>query len=650
MLTVIFGLVSMCSVGAALYSMLNKHELVAQVGALETQVRQQEERSSVAIRTLKGELSRLEALRKIPDIVERGKRLEAEIAGKLEQARMQAGTLLAEATAEADTRRNEAAAERDQSRSRAAAVIRAAEQDAELRKAAMTQEAAKEHQIAKTARIVAEDQARQVVAEAQSEAKRITAAARKEAKEKTQKVDETLDLATAYAFDIRRKAEARAEEIGGQAYEALKLHQQYAATAQALKNRIDGYGDTYLIPADHVLDELAYDYGFHKSGERLKLARERVKIMERNGMAATCQYPDGWKKDYAVAFVLDAFNGKVDAILARIKPANHGKLILEIRDTFALTNRNGEVFRSARILDEFLVARLEELDWGVAVQKLKEKDRDEQRAIKERIKEEEKAKKEYERAIKQAEREEALLAKALEKARQEFDNASSKDREQYEAKFDELAGKLREAEEKNRRAISMAQQTKCGHVYVISNVGSFGEDVYKIGLTRRLEPLDRVRELGDASVPFSFDVHAMIYAEDAPALEAALHRRFLESQVNKVNRRKEFFRVKLQEVRDALAAMNIDARWTLAAEARDYRDTLALEERLQGDAGFRRHWTESEAAFEVAGLDEEEEAPQEDAESMSSAKPAAPKRPRVKRQSKAAAAAVGGEISTQPTV
>ena len=134
----------------------------------------------------------------------------------------------------------------------------------------------------------------------------------------------------------------------------------------------------------------------------------------------------------------------------------------------------------------------------------------------------------------------------MDKARKEAERATDEQKIEYEAKLADLAAKLAAAEAKNQRALSMAQQTRAGHVYVISNVGSFGEDVYKrIGLTRRLEPMDRIRELGDASVPFDFDVHAMVTSDDAPALERELQRRFVRQQVNKVNARKEFFRVKL---------------------------------------------------------------------------------------------------------
>ena len=142
----------------------------------------------------------------------------------------------------------------------------------------------------------------------------------------------------------------------------------------------------------------------------------------------------------------------------------------------------------------------------------------------------------------------------------------------------ELEGKLAEAGERGERAMSMAQQTRRGHVYVISNIGSFGEEVFKIGMTRRLEPMDRVKELGDASVPFSFDVHAMLYSEDAPTLEKALHEKFKSDSVNKVNFRKEFFNVSLAAIRQAVDQQNLEeVHWTMKAEAAEYRESLAIE-------------------------------------------------------------------------
>ena len=141
----------------------------------------------------------------------------------------------------------------------------------------------------------------------------------------------------------------------------------------------------------------------------------------------------------------------------------------------------------------------------------------------------------------------------------------------------ELEEKLKEAESRGIRALSMAQQTRRGHVYVISNIGSFGEQVFKVGMTRRLDPLDRVKELGDASVPFEFDVHAMIYSEDAPALEKQLHREFEQKAVNRINPRKEFFRLPLAEIRHAVEQLDSsEVHWTMKAEAAEYRESHSI--------------------------------------------------------------------------
>lgn len=170
---------------------------------------------------------------------------------------------------------------------------------------------------------------------------------------------------------------------------------------------------------------------------------------------------------------------------------------------------------------------------------------------------------------------------ALDKAKQELGNASQINADMLSAKVRLLEQKLLEAHERKERAIALAQLTKVGHIYVISNLGSFGENVYKIGMTRRLDPLDRVKELGDASVPFQFDVHAIIYSENAPQLEAELHRKFGERRLNRINNKKEFFRVTLDEIETFVHRhANAEIQFTKLAEAREYRETMSLLEQL----------------------------------------------------------------------
>ncbi|EHA5005160.1 DUF4041 domain-containing protein [Salmonella enterica subsp. diarizonae] len=432
--------------------------------------------------------------------------------------------------------------------------------------------------------IEANNQARLTISNANSEAVSITKDAREtrlKAKERldnaNSKANELISNANDNAMKIISDAEIRAKEIAGSAYEAKEFAETYQAVAKSMKNKIEGYGDEWIVPNRSVLDELADNYEFTDAGKELQKARELTKSLIKTGKAASCDYVETNRRNTAINFVLDAFNGKVDSVLSKIKHNNFGKLSQEIKDAFQLVNYNGSAFRSAQITDIYLQSRLNELKWGVAVNEIMLEEKEEQRRIKEQLREEEKARREYEKAIKEAEKEEKAIQQAINKATKELMLAGEEQRLVLEQKLAELQAKYEEAEAKNQRAISMAQQTRSGHVYVISNIGSFGEDVYKIGMTRRLEPLERVRELGDASVPFSFDVHAMIYSEDAPSLENHLHKVFNDKQLNKVNSRKEFFNVGIKDIKSTIESMNINAHWTMFAEAKEYRESLAIE-------------------------------------------------------------------------
>jgi hypothetical protein len=409
-----------------------------------------------------------------------------------------------------------------------------------------------------------------------------------------------LDSVTTQAAKIIAAANKKAEEIAGSAYEAMKNASLYERTVKAMKNLIEGYGDEYIIPEQSLLDDLAEDFSYAEAGRELKRARECTKMMIRNGTAADCEYVEANRRETAINFVVDAFNGKVDSILSRTKHDNSGKLSQQIRDAFALVNFNGKAFRDARIKEEYLEARLDELKWAAVTQHLAMRARDEQREAKERAREEARAAKEIERALRDAAKEEALLQKAMEQAQEQFQHATGEQKAMYEARLQEMAERLKEAIERKDRARSMAEQTKKGHVYIISNTGSFGEDVYKIGLTRRWYPKDRVNELGGASVPFGFDVHAMILSENAPELEQQLHERFVVRQVNKVNHRKEFFRVSLKEIRDEIERFGLTGvSWTMAAAAKEYRETLAIEKKIKDNPAEREKWINGQMRMEL---------------------------------------------------
>ncbi|MEO7034247.1 MAG: DUF4041 domain-containing protein [Polyangiaceae bacterium] len=445
----------------------------------------------------------------------------------------------------------------------------------------------------------ARQEAARTVYDAQQQAARIVYDAQQQALQTSSTSQAEVTQARQQASHIVADARTQAQQTAGEALKALENVETLRREAKALENVVNGYGDRYIVPTHSVLDDLAEGFGFTEAGASLKGARDLTRRMVKDGKAGTCEYVENNRRETAIAFVVDAFNGKVDSILSRTKADNVGKLQQEIGDAFTLVNMLGKAFRDARVTNEYLQARLAELRWGAAATELKNQERDEQRHIKEQLREEEKARREYERAIRDADKEEDALRKAMAKVQREVEQASDAQRAMYEAQLAELAQKLQVAEEKNQRALSMAQQTKRGHVYIISNVGSFGEDVFKIGLTRRLEPLDRVRELGDASVPFEFDVHAMIQSDDAPALEHTLHRHFIASQMNKVNPRKEFFRVNVSAVREEIEKLGIQASWTMKAAAAHYRESLAIDKAIRENPASYQAWLNKQLVLDA---------------------------------------------------
>lgn len=201
-------------------------------------------------------------------------------------------------------------------------------------------------------------------------------------------------------------------------------------------------------------------------------------------------------------------------------------------------------------------------------------EREEQARIKAQIREEQQREREIQRALEALEREKAAIQAALAAALAQTQNAHS-------LEIQQLRARLADAEARTLRTQSLAELTKTGHIYVISNLGSFGDRVYKIGMTRRLDPQERVDELGDASVPFPFDVHMMISCPDAPALEKALHQQFHRFRVNKMNPRKEFFRLELADIRKFVESRHGEVRFIADAEALEYRQSQEMSEEDQ---------------------------------------------------------------------
>lgn len=273
--------------------------------------------------------------------------------------------------------------------------------------------------------------------------------------------------------------------------------------------------------------------------------------------------------------MLRAFNGEADSFIASVDWNNIDRMEQRLEKSYKAINSTYDR-QGVSISYRYYCLKLDELRLTHEYKQKKQEEKEEQRAIREQMREEERALREAEQARIKAEKEERIYIQALEKARLEMGKAVGEKQAELLAKIAELEAGLLGVETLKQKAISMAQQTKMGYVYVISNVGSFGDDVYKIGMTRRLEPMDRVRELGDASVPFAFDVHAMIFSENAPELEAILHREFEANRVNLVNARREFFSVSLDRVKEVATRHGAKVEFTMIAEAEEYRESQRI--------------------------------------------------------------------------
>lgn len=351
-----------------------------------------------------------------------------------------------------------------------------------------------------------------------------------------------------------------------------------------------------------ALDEEAHlqSFGFYKprynfsSSERyqskLDEVRERQKQMIKDKTAATCAIEwtvngsaaEGRKQiNQTLKLMLRAFNGECDAAIAKVKYNNVHVMEARIEKAREAINGLAEIQRCT-ISASYLRLKLDELHLAHEYEEKVQAENEEQRRIREQMREEEQAQREIEKARQDAEKEEKRYADALRKAQEDAAKADGSKQQKLLAQIAELEKKLADAHANKERALSRAQQTRSGYVYIISNIGSFGEHVYKIGMTRRLDPMDRVKELGDASVPFEFDVHAIISTDDAPTLENTLHRAFDHRRVNRVNEKKEFFKVKIEEI-VALVQKHHRAEVDIVtmAAAEEYWKTVAMGEQEQ---------------------------------------------------------------------
>ena len=232
---------------------------------------------------------------------------------------------------------------------------------------------------------------------------------------------------------------------------------------------------------------------------------------------------------------------------------------------------------------EYLFINAVKIEYNYYVKK--EQARQEQLAIREQMRQEAEERKALEAERKKVEKEESKYQTEIDKLKEQLSAAKDEEMEKLNARILALQAQLAEVVVK-KEEISNLANGKAGNVYIISNLGSFGENVFKIGMTRRLNPQDRVNELGDASVPFKFDVHSFIFSDDAVGLESRLHNILNEKRVNKVNMRKEFFYTTVDELEKLVTEIEPTAEFNRTMLAEEFRQSQSTDELYTSDYSF----------------------------------------------------------------
>ena len=275
--------------------------------------------------------------------------------------------------------------------------------------------------------------------------------------------------------------------------------------------------------------------------------------------------------------LMEAFNGECDEIVRKVTYSNVNKSLERIDKIAENVNKNCQVV-GISIPPRYITLKKNEVQLAFEFSQQKEEEKERLRILRAEAAEQKRVEREIEEKRKKLDKERKQYSSAYEKIQRRIEtNADDKN---LLDKAADLKQHLDDIDKAVKDVDYRAANQKAGFVYIISNVGSFGEGVYKIGMTRRLDPDERIKELSGASVPFGFDIHAMIFSDDAPKLEAALHNAFDDKKVNIVNQRKEFFRVSLQEIEDVVKA-NYDktVEFTEAAPAEQYRISEELRKK-----------------------------------------------------------------------
>lgn len=371
----------------------------------------------------------------------------------------------------------------------------------------------------------------------------------------------------------------------------LKAAEQLKEQISALKKELIELDDEVLYQSVNLF-EPKYDFASSEEyKDRLEQIRNRQKEMVKDKTAVS--YFKDWTVNGSLSegrkmtndnikMILRCFNTDCDNAINKVKYNNVDSTQSRIQKSFDTLNKLNEI-NKVSLSKDYLNLKFAELWLAVEYAFKKQDEKEEQKQIRQELREQAKLQKELEEARKNIVKEQQHYSNALTKLNTQLgSDLSEEQRNNLLEKKQEVEEQLQKLQESLENVDYRAANQKAGYVYIISNIGAFGENVYKIGMTRRLEPMDRVDELGDASVPFNFDVHAMIFSEDAPKLEAALHKAFEDKKLNMINTRREFFHVTLDEI-EQVVKENYDktVEFVKTPPAEQYRRSKAILEDIK---------------------------------------------------------------------
>lgn len=319
------------------------------------------------------------------------------------------------------------------------------------------------------------------------------------------------------------------------------------------------------------------------TSDQIKNTLAMHKLKEKEAVQAIVTKPSYNKRDTnkQIKQILRAFNTESDYYISKVTSKTIDTYRKKIMTSFENLNKLFEI-DGVSLDKSYLELKLEHLSIIYQYQVKKEAEKELLKTQKEEIKEQQRVEKELQDAKKKIEKEELQFNNEMKKMLDYLSRANNDvERNIYADKIKELEEQINKLKSDKENVELRQSNTRAGFVYIISNIGSFGENIYKIGMTRRLEPMDRINELGSASVPFKFDVHAIIFSEDAPTLETTLHRHFKDKEINKVNPRKEFYKVDLEEIKRIVhEKFNNTVTFYDEPEAFEYRESLRKKEEL----------------------------------------------------------------------